>query len=547
VSEPVIYELGATGRCAVSLPALDVPESALPPSDLVREDVGLPEVSEVDLVRHYVRLSQMNYAIDVGFYPLGSCTMKYNPKVNEDACRLPGFVATHPYQPEDSVQGNLRLMFELQQYLQALSGFAAVSLQPAAGAQGELTGVLIIRAYHLARGDSQRTRILIPDSAHGTNPASTVMAGFEMVELKSDARGNVDLDDLRAHLDSTIAAMMLTNPNTLGLFDEHLTEIASLVHGTGGLMYGDGANFNALLGVSRPADLGFDIMHFNLHKTFSTPHGGGGPGSGPVGVTSVLADFLPGPVVATEECLLDPFTGERLDDYDTWQQAMEDADEQDGEDADDVEDFMDDEEESEADDLALEEYEEGEPEAAGAVKGSWYFLEMPGRSIGRVKSFYGHFGTMVRAYTYIRMLGAAGLKEVSETAVLNANYLQTMLKEVYPLPHDRLCMHEFVLEGRLAGAPDIRALDISKRLIDYGIHPPTNYFPLIVPEALMIEPTETESKSTLDAFVETMARIAQEAREQPQLLHDAPTRAPVGRLDEVRAARSLVLRWRRHA
>ena len=481
MTEPIIYELGAPGRCATHLPECDVPASELPPKDLLREDLRLPEVSEVDLVRHFVHLSRMNYGVDIGFYPLGSCTMKYNPKVNERAARLPGFAELHPYQAKETVQGSLALMYALQAYLQTLSGFDAVSLQPAAGAHGELTGILMIRAYHRARGDAKRTRILIPDSAHGTNPASTAMAGFEMVELRSDERGNVDLDDLRANLGDELAGMMLTNPNTLGLFDENLLELTRLVHDAGGLMYGDGANFNANLGIAKPADLGFDLMHFNLHKTFSTPHGGGGPGSGPVGATAELAPFLPGPTVAREE--------------------------------------------------------------GGDENAARFRLEMPAQSIGRVKSFYGHFGIMVRAYTYMRMLGAEGLKRSALMAVLNANYLQSRLKKVYPLPHDRTCMHEFVLEGTVEGAPDIRALDISKRLIDYGFHPPTNYFPLIVHEALMIEPTETESKRTLDHFVEVMTRIAEEARRDPDLLHEAPTKAPLRRLDELRAARNLVLRW----
>jgi len=504
MSEPIIYELGAPGRRAAHLPELDVPQADLPPASLLREEIDLPEVSEVDLIRHFTRLSRMNYGVDVGFYPLGSCTMKYNPKVNEEAARLPGFVFTHPYQPEESVQGNLQLMYELQEFLKALSGFEAVSLQPAAGAHGELTGILMIRAYHLSRGDKKRKIILIPDSAHGTNPASTTMAGFEMVELKSDERGNVDLDDLRAHLNENVAGMMLTNPNTLGLFDENVVEICRLVHKAGGLMYGDGANFNALMGIAKPAELGFDVMHFNLHKTFSTPHGGGGPGSGPVGASHLLADFLPGPIVVAEKCVFDLLTGERCGDID---------------------------------------YESVDEEDEKYVRGAYYKLEMPPQSIGRVKSFYGHFNVMIKAYTYIRMLGAQGLLESSLAAVLNANYLQSLLKEIYPLPYDRPCMHEFVLEGKIEGAPEVRALDISKRLIDYGFHPPTNYFPLIVPEALMIEPTETESKSTLDQFAEAMRKIAQEARENPQLLHDAPVTTPVGRLDEVRAARQLILRW----
>jgi len=435
--------------------------------------------------------------------------MKYNPKVNEEAARLPGFVETHPYQSEESVQGNLQLMYALQEFLKEIGGFAAVSLQPAAGAHGELTGVLIMRAYHEAKGDDGRTRILIPDSAHGTNPASTTMAGLQMVEVASDGRGNVSLDDLRAKLDERVVGMMLTNPNTLGLFDENLLEVTRLVHGAGGLMYGDGANLNALLGIAKPAELGFDVMHYNLHKTFSTPHGGGGPGSGPVGVTEALAGFLPGPIVTAERCMIDIVTGKRLPEglAAAWREADDDWDD-------------------------------------SCREGLWYRLTMPERSIGRVKAFYGHFAIMVRAYTYIRMLGARGLREVSEGAVLNANYLQAILKEVYPLPYDRICMHEFVLEGKVEGAADVRALDISKRLIDYGVHPPTNYFPLIVPEALMIEPTETETKDTLDYFANAMRRIADEARAQPELLHEAPMTAPVRRLDEVRAARNLVLRWR---
>ena len=503
MTEPIIYELGAPGRCAARLPDLDVPRAELPPAPLLRDDLNLPEVTEGDLMRHYVHLSQMNHGVDVGFYPLGSCTMKYNPKINEDMARLPGLVETHPYQPEETVQGNLRLMYELQEALKAITGFTAVSLQPAAGAHGELAGVLMIRNYHQSRGDTQRTLMLIPDSAHGTNPATTAMAGFEMVELKSDNRGNVDLDDLRAHLSDRVAGMMLTNPNTLGLFDENILEITRLVHEAGGLMYGDGANMNALLGITKPAETGFDVMHLNLHKTFSTPHGGGGPGSGPVGASPALAEFVPGPIVYAEEALI--------------AEDEVDAENGNGNNAAD----------------SPSEYH----------RGTWYSLRMPPQSIGRLKSFYGHFGVMVRAYTYIRMLGAAGLLEVTEAAVLNANYLQVILKEVYPLSYDRTCMHEFVLRGEVEEAPDIRALDISKRLIDYGMHPPTNYFPLIVPEALMIEPTETESKRTLDAFVDAMTKIAEEARTNPELLHEAPHNAPVTRLDEVRAARNLILRW----
>ncbi len=482
--EPLIFEISRPGRCATSLPELDVEPAELP-AGLVREELSLPEVSEADLIRHYTRLSQLNYAVDTGFYPLGSCTMKYNPKINEEVARLPGFARLHPYQDVETVQGALFLMYSLQAFLQEIGGFAGVSLQPAAGAHGELTGVLMMRAYHLDRGDVARDVVLVPDSAHGTNPASISMSGLRAVEVPSDERGNVDLETLaaacREHSDHLVG-MMLTNPNTLGLFDEHLAEIVALVHEHGGLMYGDGANMNALLGITRPGDLGFDVLHYNLHKTFSTPHGGGGPGSGPVGASSALVDFLPGPIVA-----IDP-------------------------------------ERSEGDD-------------------PFFALINPPKSIGRVKSFYGHFGVMVRAYTYIRMLGAEGLRRVAEYAVLNGNYLMSQIKDVYHVPYDRTCMHEFVCEGRFPDAPGVRALDIAKRLIDYGFHPPTNYFPLIVHEALMIEPTETESKETLDRFAEALLKIAQEARTDPALLHQAPHNAPLRRLDEVRAAKELILRW----
>ncbi len=484
MTEPIIFDISRPGRCAAVLPDLDVPPAELP-DGLVRDDLPLPEVSEIDLVRHYTRLSQMNYAVDTGFYPLGSCTMKYNPKINEEMTRLPGFAHLHPYQDTDAVQGALFLMYHLQEFLKEIGGFAAVSLQPAAGAHGELTGVLIMRAYHLDRGDDQRDVILVPDSAHGTNPATTTMSGLRVIEIPSDERGNVDMAALKAACDehgSRLVGMMLTNPNTLGLFDENVEEITGLVHQHGGLMYGDGANMNALLGIARPGDLGFDVLHYNLHKTFSTPHGGGGPGSGPVGVSEQLADFLPAPVVAVDT------------------------------------------------DRSNEEAE-------------FYTLVDPFKSIGRVKAFYGHFGVLVRAYTYIRMLGADGLRRVAEYAVLNANYLMSRVKDTYKVPYDRTCMHEFVCEGHFPDAPGVHALDIAKRLIDYGFHPPTNYFPLIVREALMIEPTETESKETLDAFADALLSIAEEAHANPDLLHQAPQNAPMRRLDEVRAAKELVLRW----
>ena len=477
--EPTIYEISSPGRRGVTLPELDVPETPIP-EEFVRDRLLLPEVTELDVVRHFVRLSQKNFGVDVTFYPLGSCTMKYNPKVNEVAARLPGFARIHPLQAPETVQGALQLMYELQQYLAEITGFAATSLQPAAGAHGELTGILMIRkAIHEGRGEPHRTKVLIPDSAHGTNPASTTMSGLEVVEIPSDRRGNVDLEALKAHLDDTVLALMLTNPNTLGLFEEHLLEMTHLVHEAGGMVYGDGANLNAILGIAKPGELGFDVLHINLHKTFSTPHGGGGPGGGPVVCNEELAPYLPGPVVTMEE-------HENHVHY-TWQ--------------------------------------------------------MPEKSIGRVRAFWGNFAVLVRAYTYIRMLGPEGLRAVAENAVLNANYLAARIKDVYPIPYGtRTCMHEFVAQGKIEGAPDVRALDIAKRLIDYGFHPPTMYFPLIVPEALMIEPTETESKQTLDAFADALLRIAEEARTQPELLKEAPHHAPVRRLDEVRAARYPKLR-----
>ncbi len=472
---PTVYELSGPGRHGIDLPAPDVPEVALPTAEL-RADCELPELSQIDVVRHYLALSERNFGVDTGFYPLGSCTMKYNPKVNEEIARLPAFAETHPLQDADTAQGNLALMFELQQWLAEIGGFAAVTLQPSAGAHGEFTGLLMMRAYHRERGDLKRTRILIPDSAHGTNPASTTMAGFVAVEIPSDARGNVDLEAVRAACDDTVAGIMITNPNTLGLFEEQIEEVVRLVHGCGGLIYGDGANMNALAGIVRPGDLGFDVMHFNLHKTFSTPHGGGGPGAGPVGVSARLKDFLPGPVI------------ERRD----------------------------------------------------GSEGTRYVLAEPAKSIGRVSTYFGNFGMFVRAHAYIRRHGAAGLRQNSEHAVLNANYLRIKLRDAFAVPFDRVNMHEFVCRGSIEGT-GVRAYDESKRLLDYGFHPPTNYFPLIVPEALMIEPTETESKRTLDAFVAAMQAIAKEAQSDPALVKSAPHETPVRRLDEVKAARELVL------
>jgi len=473
---PTLYELSVRGRRGIDLPNPDVPEAPLP-ADELGSDCDLPELSQLDVVRHFLALSQRNFGVDTGFYPLGSCTMKYNPKVNERIAGLAGFAETHPLQDPESVQGNLGLMFSLQEWLAQIGGFAGVSLQPSAGAHGEFTGLLMMRAYHRDRGEPDRTRILIPDSAHGTNPASTTMAGFTAVELPSDARGNVDLDSVRAACDRTVAGIMMTNPNTLGLFEEHIAEVVRLVHDCGGLVYGDGANMNALAGIARPGDLGFDVMHFNLHKTFATPHGGGGPGSGPVGVSARLTDFLPGPVIDVDR---------------------------------------------------------------SGTDGARYLLAKPRKSIGQVSTFFGNFGMFVRAYAYIRQHGGEGLRANSEHAVLNANYLRIKLRDTFRVPFDRMNMHEFVCQGAVEGT-GIRALDISKRLLDYGFHPPTNYFPLIVPEALMIEPTETESKPTLDAFVEAMQAIAAEAQSDPALVKGAPHNTSVRRLDEVKAARTLVL------
>ena len=477
--EPTVFEISQPGRSGIRFPDPDVPETELP-EGLTRNILPLPELSELDVIRHYTRLSQFNHAIDIGFYPLGSCTMKYNPKINEITARLPGFSHIHPLQPIETVQGALGLMYETQEWLKEISGFDAVSLQPAAGAHGELTGVLIMKAYHTSRGDTKRIKMLIPDSAHGTNPASSAMSGFVTKQIPSDERGNVDIDKVREECDDTLAGIMITNPNTLGLFDENIVEICEEIHKAGGLIYGDGANLNAVLGISRPGDLGIDVLHFNLHKTFSTPHGGGGPGSGPVGVSKALAEFLPSPVVGI-----------------------------------------------------IEEGSDDEPGLYGFIT--------PQKSIGRVKSFYGHFGIIVRAFTYIMMHGSDKLSEIAKYAVLNANYLQSKMRDAYNIPYDRICMHEFVVEGHWKDAPEIHALDISKRLMDYGFHPPTNYFPLIVSEALMIEPTETENKETLDRFAEVMLKIADEARTSPQKLRDAPHNTPFGRLDEVSAARNLVL------
>jgi glycine dehydrogenase subunit 2 len=476
--EPLLSELSRPGAPGHQLPELDVPEVDDLGGQVLRSELRLPEVGELDVIRHFTHLAQRNFSIDSVFYPLGSCTMKYNPRVNEDVARLPGIAHVHPLQPDETVQGALRIMFELQQILASITGFKTATLQPAAGAQGELAGMLMMRAHHLDRGDTQRRKVLVPDSAHGTNPATAAMCGFQTVSIPSDANGDIDLAKLEAQLDDTVVGLMLTNPNTLGLFEKQLREVTRAVHRAGGLVYGDGANLNAILGVVKPAEMGFDCLHINVHKTFSTPHGSGGPGAGPVVVSDALEPFLPTPVVVQRA------DGSYALDYDR------------------------------------------------------------PRSIGRLKGFQGHFGILARGYTYIRMHGESGLRTLSQTAVLNANYLRALLRDVYDLAYDRSCMHEFVLSGRRQkAAHGVRTLDIAKRLLDFGIHPPTIYFPLIVDEAIMIEPTETESKSTLDYFADVMRQIARECAETPELVLSAPTQQVVGRLDEVSAARKPVLRW----
>ncbi len=475
---PLVFERSTPGHRGLEVSANGIPPSQAIPGALLRRDPPrLPELAEVEVVRHYTALSRRNHGVDNGFYPLGSCTMKYNPKINEDAAALPGLAFVHPLQDEGTVQGALALMAGLEEALCALTGMARFTLAPAAGAHGELTGLLIVRAFHEANGQGGRRRILVPDTAHGTNPASAAIAGMEVVQIPSCADGGVDLEALRAKLDETVAALMLTNPNTLGLFETRIPAVAEAVHQAGGLLYYDGANLNAIMGLCRPVDMGFDVCHLNLHKTFSTPHGGGGPGAGPVGVVSGLVPFLPGPLVE---------------------------------------------------------------KAAG---GGYRLADAGPESIGRVRSFHGQFGVLVRAYAYILALGAEGLRQASLDAVLNANYLAKRLCGAYDPSHAGPYMHEFVLSAKKQRELGVRALDIAKRLIDYGFHPPTIYFPLIVEEALMVEPTETESLATLDAFADAMLAIAREAREQPELLHGAPHETPVGRLDEAGAARKPVLRW----
>ncbi|MBI4712799.1 MAG: aminomethyl-transferring glycine dehydrogenase subunit GcvPB [Planctomycetes bacterium] len=512
----LIFEQSQPGRSACALPKPDVPEAPLdklvPAQYLRQSPPGLPEVDELTLVRHYTELSRRNVGVDNVFYPLGSCTMKYNPKINETLAGLSGLNEIHPYQPEETVQGILQIIYELGECLKEISGLDAVSMAPAAGAHGEFTGIKTIKAFHKANHQEQRIQVLIPDSAHGTNPASVAFCGYEPVEIKSDACGNVDLADLKSKLNDRTAAIMLTIPNTLGLFDEHMLKIAEMVHQSGALVYMDGANLNALMGIVKPADLGVDVLHFNLHKTFATPHGGGGPGAGPIAVTTKLAPFLPVPVI-TREPLKDGKSG---DTSVLKKQHLYSLSRQKG----DTSSI-----------LKMEHF---------------YTFCCPDQSIGRIKGFYGNINVLVKAYIYIRMLGAEGLKKASQMAVLNANYILSQLKEYYPstCSTQRLCMHECVLSGvKQMKESGVKTLDIAKRLIDYGFHPPTIYFPLIVHEALMIEPTETESKETLDGFIEAMKQIAKESKDNPQLVKSAPQTTVVKRLDEVKAARELVLRY----
>ena len=478
--DKLIFDLSKEGRQGYSLPAnkWQTSLSELPAGLLREQDPELPQVSELDVVRHYTNLSQMNFGVDSGFYPLGSCTMKYNPKINEEIASMPAFAGVHPLQPSYTVQGVLRVYKELAKALSAITGMAEFTLNPFAGAHGELTGLMIIRQYHISRGDLKRTRIIVPDSAHGTNPASAAVCGLEIVQVKSKANGLVDVEDLKPLLDDTIAGIMMTNPNTLGLFEKDIKEIAALIHECGGLLYYDGANMNPLMGVVRPGDMGFDVLHLNLHKTFSTPHGGGGPGAGPVGVAEHLIPYLPVPRVVEDE------------------------------------------------------------------EGTIYVEDEDGQSCGRISGFMGNFGVLLRAYTYILMLGKQNVRMVGPLAVLGANYIKESLRDCYNLPIDSVCKHEFVFDGLLDQSTGVTTLDIAKRLLDYGFHAPTIYFPLLFHQSIMIEPTETESKETLDGFIEIMRHIAAEAASDPDSLKTAPHTTPVRRLDETTAARQPVLRYR---
>ena len=478
--DKLIFDLSKEGRQGYSLPAnkWQTSLSELPAGLLREQEPELPQVSELDVVRHYTNLSQMNFGVDSGFYPLGSCTMKYNPKINEEIAAMPAFAGIHPLQPAESVQGALMIYRDLAKALSAITGMAEFTLNPFAGAHGELTGLMIIRQYHISRGDLKRTRIIVPDSAHGTNPASAAVCGLEIVQVKSKANGLVDVEDLKPLLDDTIAGIMMTNPNTLGLFEKDIKEIAALVHECGGLLYYDGANMNPLMGVVRPGDMGFDVLHLNLHKTFSTPHGGGGPGAGPVGVAEHLVPFLPVPRVKEDEA------------------------------------------------------------------GTLYVEDADGETCGQISGFMGNFGVLLRAYTYVLMLGKQNVRMVGPLAVLGANYIKESLRDCYNLPIDSVCKHEFVFDGLLDQSTGVTTLDIAKRLLDYGFHAPTIYFPLLFHQSIMIEPTETESKETLDGFIEIMRHIAAEAASDPESLKTAPHTTPVRRLDETTAARQPVLRYK---
>ncbi|WP_100373455.1 aminomethyl-transferring glycine dehydrogenase subunit GcvPB [Bacillus sp. FJAT-45037] len=480
--QPLVFELSKEGRIGHSLPELDIPTEPLEdllPSEFIRENSAeLPEVSELQLMRHYTALSKRNHGVDSGFYPLGSCTMKYNPKINEDVARFPGLAYVHPHQPHEQVQGSLELMYELQTSLAEITGMDEVTLQPAAGAHGEWTGLMMIRAFHESNGDTNRTKVVVPDSAHGTNPASATVAGFDSVTVRTNEEGLVDLEHLREVVGSDTAALMLTNPNTLGLFETYIEEMASIIHKAGGKLYYDGANSNAILGIARPGDMGFDVVHLNLHKTFTGPHGGGGPGSGPVGVKKDLIPYLPKPVLV------------KIGD--------------------------------------MYQFDNDRP-----------------KSIGRVKPYYGNYGINVRAYTYIRTMGPIGLRQVSEYAVLNANYMMRRLEPHFDLPYTQHCKHEFVISGRKQKKLGVRTLDMAKRLLDFGYHPPTIYFPLNVEECMMFEPTETESKETLDEFCDAMIQIAKEVEENPEIVQEAPHHTVISRLDETTAARKPILRYQK--
>lgn len=464
-------------------------QDLLPTKMLRKQEAILPEVSEIDVVRHFTRISQLNFCVDTNFYPLGSCTMKYNPKINEEAARMEGFTKSHPYQPIEHCQGILKLLYDLEQMLKSISGMSAFTLQPAAGAHGELTGMLIIRAYMEKKGET-RHKIIVPDSAHGTNPASAALCGYEVESIQSNTEGLVDIKKLKESFTRDTAALMITNPNTLGLFEKDILEICKIAHDAGGLVYCDGANMNALLGIARPGDMGVDILHLNLHKTFSTPHGGGGPGAGPIGVTKELEPFLPIPRI--EKIIVGA---------------------------------------------------NGRSPLRSSVADLFHLNYDYPDSIGRVRTFYGHVGMMIRAYTYLLSLGKEGVCKVGEYAVLNANYLRHKLKKYYYIPYGSTCMHEFVISAKKQKGKGASALDIAKKLLDYGFHAPTIYFPLIVEEAMMIEPTETESRETLDAFADAMIQIATDIEQQPETVHNTPQTTPIGRPDEVKAAREPKLRW----